>query len=350
MIERLSNEDLLAAIRALIRKSGLIEAELLVHLGEIDERKLYLARSFPSMFAYCVAELGFSEDAAYNRIVVARAGRRLPALVEAVRSGRMHLAGVRLLVPYLTAENHADLLAKATGKSKRQIEELVATLSPKPPVPAAIRKLPERPALAVSMLAAQPPPQPRVQHEPAVRPLAEDTYKIQFTASRAFRDKLKQTQDLLRHRVPNGDMAAIFEAALDALINAVKKDRFALGRKPRPAAPSAPTGSGTRHIPDPIKRAVYERDGGRCAFTDDRGRRCVETGALEFDHLDGFARTHMHSVERIRLLCRPHNQYAAEQMYGRAFIQGARNSTLKGMQVANPGSTCPGTSLQCRLL
>ena len=340
MIETLSDEDLLAAIRALIRKSGLIEADLLVHLGEIDERKLYLARSFPSMFAYCVAELGFSEDAAYNRLVVARAGRRLPALVEAVRSGRMHLAGVRLLVPHLTAENHGDLLARATGKSKRQIEELVAALFPKPPVPAAIRKLPERPA--VLMLAAPPPPPPppppRVRHESAVRPLAEDTYKIQFTASRAFRDKLKQAEDLLRHRFPNGDLAAIFETALDSLIDAVKKDRFALGRKPRPAAPSAPTGSGTRHIPDPIKRAVYQRDGGRCTFTDDRGRRCVETGALEFDHLDGFARTRTHSVETIRLLCRPHNQYAAEHMYGRAFMQGARNPTSKRLQVAEPNS------------
>ena len=237
---------------------------------------------------------------------------------------------------------------KATGKSKRQIEELVATLFPKPPAPAAIRKLPERPApvLAVPMLAAQPPPPPRVQHRPAVQRLTEDTYQIQFTATRAFRDQLQQAQDLLRHRVPNGDLAAIFEAALDSLVDAVKKERFALGRKARPAAL---TGSGSRHIPDPIRRAVYQRDGGRCTFTDDRGRRCVETGALEFDHLDGFARTHLHSVAGIRLLCRPHNQYAAEQMYGRAFMQGARSSKPKRMPAAEPGSTCPGTSSQPRL-
>jgi hypothetical protein len=38
-------------------------------------------------------------------------------------------------VPHLTAENHCEVLAQAAGKSKRDIEELVARLSPQPPVP-----------------------------------------------------------------------------------------------------------------------------------------------------------------------------------------------------------------------
>jgi len=62
----------------------------------------------------------------------------------------------------------------------------------------------------------------------------------------------------------------------------------------------------------------------RCTFTDEDGRRCGETGALEFDHLDGFARTRLHQADRIRLLCRAHNQHAAEKMYGRAFMERAR--------------------------
>ena len=99
-----------------------------------------------------------------------------------------------------------------------------------------------------------------------------------------------------------------------------------------------------------IKRTVYERDGGRRTFIDEGGRRCVETGTLELDHLDGFARTRSHSVERIRLLCRPHNQSAAEQMYGRTFMQKARDSKPESMPVVGAGgSTRPGTSPQSRL-
>ena len=137
---------------------------------------------------------------------------------------------------------------------------------------------------------------------------------------------MRQAQDLLRHRVPDGDLATIFDKALDLLIEEVKKERFATGRKPRQASGENADGSSSRHIPDAIKRAVFERDGGRCTFTDDRGRRCAETGALEFDHLDGFARTRVHQVDRIRLLCRAHNQHAAESMYGRAFMERARAS------------------------
>ena len=164
----------------------------------------------------------------------------------------------------------------------------------------------------------------REERRPVIRPLSEQTFQIQFTASRAFRDKLRHAQDLLRHRVPDGDIAAILGRALDLLIEDVEKERFAAGRKARNGPSEEARDTSSRHIPDSIKREVYERDGGRCTFSDERGRRCGETGALEFDHIDGFARTHRHDVDRIRLLCRAQNQYAAEQIYGRTFMQQAR--------------------------
>src|SRR5713101_6186489 len=77
-VESLSSSDLLARTRALVENSRCVEADLLVHLGEIDERKLYAECAFPSMFAFCVSEFGFSEGAAYNRITVARAGTAVP--------------------------------------------------------------------------------------------------------------------------------------------------------------------------------------------------------------------------------------------------------------------------------
>ena len=105
VVESLSSSDLLSATRELVRRSHGVEAALLVHLGEIDERKLYLDWSFSSMFAFCVGELGFSEDVACNRIDIARAARRMPVILEALRSGQVHLAGLRLLAPQPTTEN-----------------------------------------------------------------------------------------------------------------------------------------------------------------------------------------------------------------------------------------------------
>ncbi len=259
-VEALASSDLFARTRELVKSSCGIEAELLVHLGEIDERKLYLECAFPSMFAFCVGELGFSEDTAYNRIMVARAGRRMPAIIDAVRTGQVHLAGLRLIVPHLTHENYGEIMAQAAGKSKRDIEELVVRLSPQPPVPAVIRKLPERAASASAIppvlpLVSPPSPSPPVptsrrdEPRPIVGPLSEGTFKIQFTAGRAFRDKLREAQDLLRHRVPEGDLATIFDRALDLLIEEVKKERFAAGRKPRKASSEDAGKPPSRHIP-----------------------------------------------------------------------------------------------------
>jgi len=179
------------------------------------------------------------------------------------------------------------------------------------------------PALA---FAAPPAPPPRRDERAVIAPLSEETFKFQFTGSRACHDKFRQAQDLLRHRIPDGDLATIVEKALDLLIEQVKKERFATGRKARPAPADEADAATSRHVPDAIKREVFERDGGRCTFTDEHGGRCGETGALEFDHLDGFARTHLHRADRIRLLCRAHNQHAADQMYGRAFMERARAS------------------------
>jgi 5-methylcytosine-specific restriction endonuclease McrA len=358
-LESLSSAALLAATRELVRKSHVLEAELLVHLGEIDERKLYLACAHPSMFAFCVGELGFSEAAAYDRIMVARAGRRLPALLDAASSGRVHLTGLRLLVPHLTEANQEILLAQAAGKSKREIEELVARVAPQEPAPALAARAPEQGVVEVSAHTRSAPsaaptgsgvppapglfwtaanggsfyeqrdaPQPPRRHRPSFVPIGADQFQIQFTASSAFRDKVVEAQGLLRHRVLDGDLESILGRALDLLIVQVKKERFGVGRRARKAAAEAEMrsadGTSSRHIPDAIKRAVYERDGGRCTFTDERGRRCEETSGLVFDHVEGFARTHRHTVEGIRLLCRAHNQFVAEQMYGRAFMEKAR--------------------------
>jgi hypothetical protein len=284
-------------------------------------------------------------------------------MLEALRSGCVHLAGLRVLAPHLSEENHERILALAAGKSKRQIEEIAAGLCPKPPVPDDVRKLPARPVaqlsqfLTTSSTASAALLPARDEPRSIVAPLSAETFKIQFTASRAVRDKLRQTQDLLRHRVPNGDLATVFEKALDALIAKVMKERFAVGRNPRRQAAAGPTSSASRDLPDPMKREVYVRDQGRCAFVDENGNRCPETGGLEFDHIDGFAQTHVHDVDRSRLLCRVHNQLAAEQLYGRVFMDRLRQQRKAASAAARgpasvvseaPRRTCPGASDQQR--
>src|SRR4051812_34595068 len=189
------------------------------------------------MVAFCVGELGFSEAAAYDRIAVGRAGRKLPAIFDALRSGGVHLTGLRLLAPHLTEKNHRKLLAKAAGRSKREIEELVVRLAPREPVSAMVRRLSARRGVFVAAHTPGPPsadgssadvtsgpsaekdraePVGRIVHpRPKLVPLAADLFEVRFTVSGAFRDKLREATELLRHRVPDGNMDAILGNALD---------------------------------------------------------------------------------------------------------------------------------------
>ena len=208
------------------------------------------------------------------------------------------------------------------------IEELVACHAPRPAVADCIRKVPERAREPLGGRAQEPPPPaqtgaagersssgveqpgplfsappPQPQPRPAiVSPLAPDRYHVQLTASRELRDKIEEAKALLRHQVPTGDLATILDRALTVLIAKVKKERFGVGRKPR--TDKLPEGPATsRNIPDAIKRAVYERDGGRCTFVSTNGKRCEERGFLQLDHLDGFARRNERSIAPPRSPC-----------------------------------------------
>jgi hypothetical protein len=128
----------------LVRQSRRVECELVAHIGEVEERRLY-ARSSSSMFSYCTEALHLSESEAYLCIAVARASRRHPMLLTMLGDGRLHLSSIAKIAPHLTETNRDMVLTRAIHRSKREIEVLVAELSPRHDVPAVIRKLPARP-------------------------------------------------------------------------------------------------------------------------------------------------------------------------------------------------------------
>ena len=343
----LSDADILTQAKRLADNERQATAALIAHLAEIDTRRLYLGEGCSSLFTYCVRVLHLSEPAAYNRIQAARTAQRFPAVLLNLEQGTLHLAAVRLLAPLLTADNHRKVLAAAAHKSKREVEELVARLCPQPDAPDQVRKLPGgKPAPARGLFEqmaspgepeAVPPPPVRgtggTAHaaEPAravVVPLAPERYKVQFTAGAATREKLRRAQELLRHRVPDGDVAQVIDLALDLLVRDLARQKFASMQRPqrgacetpgtRPESPVTPARSqpASRYIPAAVRRAVWERDQGCCAFVSPGGERCTEKGGLEFDHIRPHADGGGAAVENVRLLCRQHNRHEAQQFFG----------------------------------
>jgi hypothetical protein len=158
-----------------------------------------------------------------------------------------------------------------------------------------------------------PPPTPAQPPRPVIAPLSPERYRVQFTVSAETHDKLRRVQNLLCREIPSGDPAAIFERALDLLLQDVEKKKLAAVAKPRP-----PRGSreGLRDIPAHVTRAVGKRDGGQCAFVG-RSGRCTERRFLEWHHVQPYGHQGPATVENISLRCRAHNVYESELVFGR---------------------------------
>jgi 5-methylcytosine-specific restriction endonuclease McrA len=470
-LHRLSDEALAARVASLAREAHESTAALLAHLGELDARRLYLGLGFGSLFAYVTQGLGFSESEAGKRIQVARLARRVPAVLDAVASGRVHLSGLCALAPHLDEGDAAGLLAEASGRSRRDIELLLAARLPKVSPPAPPQHAPghvDLPLLSSSGPAPAPPTEhsvapprpsalplegmadpprtpppadaptdppepegkvasprsgapapPEVPARPApsgvrtagprIEALAGGQVRVSLTAPGRVVGLLERARALLGHAVPGGDAGLVLERALELLVTSLEKRRFgARGRHAVPAptprthpvgggalAPEAATphasaaapktsaaaprgqasdgtsvpshGTGTalreqasagetrassprtparapdedgtptpripaapatvrqddrrRHIPAAVRRTVYDRDGGRCAFVGADGTRCSETRSLELHHTTAWSRGGPDDVATMALRCRAHNQHEARRDFGSAFVE-----------------------------
>jgi hypothetical protein len=324
----LSDKELLLEVRRLAGHERLATARLIAALGELDARRLYLGEGCSSLFTYCTQVLHLSEHAAYGRIEAARAARKWPAILERLADGSVHLTAISLVAPHLTAENHDEVLASVRYKSKREVEEIVAGLRPRLPVASSVRKLPVPTALVADLptvptaptfaverttgTAAVQPSLEKSKPRAEVKPLAPEEYKVQFTASRETYQKLREAQDLLRYRIPNGDVAEIFDQALTLLLAELRKIRHAATARPRTTSGWA---SHARRVPASVKREVWARDHGQCAFLGAAGR-CTERGFLEYHHVVPFADGGATSADNLELRCRAHNAYEAERWFG----------------------------------
>ena len=335
----LADDQLLSTVGNLAANERRATAQLIAALAELERRRLYLAQGCASLFTYCTQVLHLSEDAAYNRMVVARAVLLFPVILTRIAEGDVTLTALRLLVPVLTSENVERFLAEARHKSKREVEQLVAAVRPSADVATVLRKLPVplRSPVASALFvddvtaitghtsptltpapapAATAPPASAVGPTPSRRavvvPLAPERYKIQFTASRDTYDKLQRARDLLRHVIPDGGPAAVFDRALDALLADLSKKKLAATDRPRHQPAAA---GGTRHIPAAVRREVWKRDAAQCAFVGAAGR-CTERGFLELHHVKPFAAGGQATLDNIELRCRAHNAFESEQYFG----------------------------------
>jgi hypothetical protein len=223
MFKNLKNSELISKIKDLVREEKRITLDILNHLQEIDDRKLYAERGFSSLFLFCMSELGYSESATNRRISAMRLMRTLPEIKVKIEEGTVNLSTLCQLQTFIRREEKLEdkkfstsekkeLLKAIEKKSQKECEKEFAKISPE-----------------------------NTKIKESERAVTEALTEIKFMASDELMDKFKALKNYLSHKNINTYRELFEELTSIALkkFEVQKPKRIGDGKKTIPTAAAA---------------------------------------------------------------------------------------------------------------
>lgn len=332
-----SDHQILADTDAIVVQDRRLTLRLLVHLIEIERRKLHLMLGHASMFDYCTTRLRFSEPAAARRLRTARCLSRFPQLHGLLETGDVNLSTVSMVSRLMTPANADDILSRICGKSRREVERLIAEREPRVTLPV------DR-VRAIVIPVTRPPHCVTVAGDSEISPTRdvealgdhrapttanpdhEHRSVIQFTAHDGFMAKVERARALVWHRLPRATFEQLFDLALDELIarrdpaaRHKRREGRSVATRPSDVRHDArrDDNAGQRYVRAAVRDQVFVRDGFRCTYVSRDGRWCAATVSLQVDHIRPVARGGASTSENLRILCAQHNRLEGERLTGR---------------------------------
>ena len=369
-MEYRSDGEVRRSLEELSRRERKITLEILLHLIEVEKRKIFASAGYGSLFNYCTRGIGYSESAAGRRIRAARCIRDYPEVLALLSAGEVTICSVSAIAGILDRGNCRAILKEIRGKSKREIDRIVAEAKPLSAIrervrPVSIRRREpgaetksgsgSRPESERKESKDTPPDQLHLstnkrpdsdRHrggQELTAPAVTQRFKIEFAADKEFVKKMEQIRSRLSGRYPKGvSMEKLFGLLMDEFLEKNESGKRAERRKNRATKrgkqterkekrandqgrqsdrvqSEKPAVTGTtrsRYIPADIRDLIHIRDSGRCGWIAPDGTRCGSTWDLEIDHIKPFALGGDHMPDNLRLLCACHNRLEAEVRFG----------------------------------
>ncbi len=320
-----------------------VTLEVLQHLRECERRRIFAERGHSSLFDYVVRELHYSESAAQRRISAMRALKDLPDLEAKVQSGELKVTQLARVQTFLRSEKKEgkvysqeekrDLILDTIGKSSRETDQLLAERSP------------------------------AFVTQEKMRVLTPKLTQITLTADEALMANLRKIRDVFAHQLPvvpsmaeliswmskrlleshekrTGDRSVGVDVKTgkteegsreeDLRKEGPKKDALRKEGERRRRLPAQTLADDrgqnalpapqvrSRYIPAEVRRKVWTRDCGQCAFVSGvTGKRCDSRHRIQIDHVIPYARGGSSTdAESLRLLCFTHNQSESRRLLG----------------------------------
>jgi hypothetical protein len=294
-LKSLSNSQLFDLAKKEVQEETNATLRVLYVLREIERRRAFAEKSYPSLFEFCTEFLGYKKAAAYRRIMALRTLKEVPEVEEKIRAGGLSLTTLSQLQTHfvrkkkenkpLAKEEKLSLIESFENKSTREADKMMLALTPQ--------------ELPVERLKA----------------IDDETFELKLALPKRVFEKLQKLKAHMGPEKASVETLEAIEKALD-IANREYEKKFEKG----PAQDLKPTNSDSNanananirnHIPVAVKRAVWKRDQGTCSYPG-----CGSRFRLEYDHIVPLAIGGTNEISNLRLTCRAHNQLHAINTFG----------------------------------
>ncbi len=361
-VKKLSNAQLLSQTKNLVQKERQVNVLVLQHLQEIESRKLYLKRGFPSLFEYAIKELGYSHSAAYRRIKAMRLCRDIPQATSKIKTGNLNLTTASQLQTFFEKKKRKDkkqMLNKANTlktnntercnvqstylpaagcvndnadkdeKKENKLENKKSVELDSTQKLRLIKKAENQSSRELEKTLFDIDPEVCNEKE-KIRNINNNKVEIKVILDKDSQQKLEDLKKLLSHKNPNMSYGELFSLLAELGLNKydpkrkINKQNKTISKKPIPAQSkktSAPKDNqklnsnrryskATRYIPSVVRHHVWMRDQGQCTYMCPKTkRRCSSNHLLQIDHIKPFSSGGVNEPNNLRLLCANHNQF-----------------------------------------
>ncbi len=299
-LKRLSSEEIHSRTLEASRTEKDATLNLLYHLQVVKDRRVYALKGYDGIWKYCMKELGYSESGTSEKIGAMQLLEALPEIKEQFESGKMSLTTAAQVQTFVrkvqkeekrifSPEQKRELVQQVSGKSKREVERLFATLSPSVAVPKESQK-----------------------------PVTDTLTQLTVIADEETMELLKRFQELKGQSSYNEVLKLTLQEYLKKKdpMQKIQKEETTPISELRPAAKRC-VNSESRYIPVPIKSQIFKKAQGQCEYIDPTTKkRCDSKHRLQIDHIHPWSVGGKTEPANLRLLCQTHNALAAIQFFG----------------------------------
>lgn len=301
---QINNETLHSLTLTAAKSEKSATLTLLEHLAEVDRRRLYAEKGFPSLWIYVNEFLGYSESQTTERVSAMRLMVKVPEVKKELEAGKITLTATAKLATHVRREKTGtaetlDLLSAISGKTTREVEQHLAKNA-------------------------------TVEYQmEKFKAITSETTRIIIDVDQEFLMLMNRVRELKGH--PGTTTQELLKASMKKLIEKHSPKKTGEGlRAPEVENKQGSnvektilknTSTNSRYIPYPIRNEIRLRSGDRCEYIDPESkRRCPCKTRLEFDHVVPFSLGGQSTFENLRHYCASHNKLSAIRQYGAAHM------------------------------